>query len=107
MPTSGVGVGMFSVASQTSLPTTSEPGGNPQPQSATPAQFPPSTATAYTLAELVQEMTSPPCRWMTIDGEGGAIKIVGRSLVVRQTQAGHREIVRLLNLLTESISTQN
>ena len=54
------------------------------------------------LASLIIEMTSPPCLWMEVDGDGGAIQQVGDTLVVRQTQEGHREIVRLLNLLTES-----
>lgn len=54
------------------------------------------------LSSLVIEMTSPPCQWMEVDGDGGAIQQVGDTLVVRQTQEGHREIVRLLNLLTES-----
>lgn len=55
-----------------------------------------------TLQSLIMEMTSPPCQWMNIDGEGGAIQPIGDTLVIRQTQQGHREIVRLLNLLTES-----
>ncbi|MCR9197269.1 MAG: sigma-70 family RNA polymerase sigma factor [Planctomycetaceae bacterium] len=57
---------------------------------------------AQSLRELVMDMTSPPCHWLERDGEGGAIQTVGNTLVVRQTQAGHREIVKLLNLLTES-----
>jgi hypothetical protein len=55
-----------------------------------------------TLAGLIVDMTSPPCRWMQTDGEGGAVQLVGDTLVVRQTPAGHRSIVRLLNQLTES-----
>ncbi|MDG1894863.1 MAG: sigma-70 family RNA polymerase sigma factor [Fuerstiella sp.] len=83
-------------------PLTTDPSDKPQPVDASEA-----VDEKYTLVELVQEMTTPPCRWVVSDGEGGAIKIVGRSLVVRQTQAGHREIVRLLNLLTESIGDPN
>ena len=98
----GGGTGQFSVAPQDDTQPTSN--ANSEQQPAKPKQ---PVATAYTLVELVQEMTTPPCRWMGIDGEGGAIKIVGRSLVVRQTPAGHREIVRLLNLLTESIGDMN
>ncbi len=56
------------------------------------------------LCSVVKEMTSPPCKWFDVDGEGGAIRLVSRSLVVRQTSAGHREVVRLLNLLTESVA---
>ncbi len=94
----GGGGGFFSVVPQDATQTGGMARDNGQltkPQQSLPV--------TYTLAELVQEMTSPPCRWLASAGEGGAIKIVGRSLVVRQTQAGHREIVRLLNLLTESI----
>ena len=54
-----------------------------------------------TLASLVMGMT--PCRWVVEEGEGGAIQIVGRSHAVRQTQKEHREIVRLLNLLSETM----
>ncbi len=62
--------------------------------------------TPPTLATLVMEMTSPPCRWLEFDGEGGAIRIVGQTLVVRQTPKGHKEVVRLLNLLYESAVDQ-
>lgn len=62
--------------------------------------------TPPTLATLVMEMTSPPCRWLELDGEGGAIRIVGQTLVVRQTPKGHEEVVRLLNLLYESAVDQ-
>ena len=55
----------------------------------------------HNLVSLVMEMTSPPCHWMDTDGPGGAIRAVGNSLVVRQTLEGHREIVKLLNLLSE------
>ena len=55
-----------------------------------------------TLQSVIMEMTSPTCTWMNIDGEGGAIQAIGNTLVIRQTQQGHREIVRLLNLLTET-----
>lgn len=60
------------------------------------------TVSKRNLADIVMEMTSPPCTWLEIDGQGGAIRIVGRTLVVRQTPLGHREIVRLLNQLSES-----
>ncbi len=59
-----------------------------------------------TLATLVMEMTSPPCRWLDVDGEGGAVRIVGQTIVVRQTPKGHEEVVRLLNLLYESAVDQ-
>jgi RNA polymerase sigma factor (sigma-70 family) len=98
----GGGGGYFSVAAQDDESVSDDAKDKPQPVDASEA-----VDEKYTLVELVQEMTTPPCRWVVSDGEGGAIKIVGRSLVVRQTQAGHREIVRLLNLLTESIGDPN
>lgn len=55
------------------------------------------------LSDLVMEMTSPPCEWIELNGDGGAIRLAGNGLVVRQTYAGHQEIVRLLNLLHESV----
>jgi len=61
------------------------------------------TVSTLNLTDIVMEMTSPPYLWFNTDGEGGAIRIVGSTLVVRQTPAGHREIVRLLNLLSESV----
>lgn len=98
----GGGAGYFSVVKQDDEPVSDDMKDWPQT-----VDSPEAVDETYTLAELVQEMTTPPCRWMLSDGEGGAIKIAGRSLVVRQTQAGHREIVRLLNLLTESIGDEN
>lgn len=63
----------------------------------------PVTAIEMNLAALAMRMTSPPHKWFDVDGEGGALQIVGQTLVVRQTQSGHREIVRLLNMLSESL----
>lgn len=54
------------------------------------------------LIELICNMTSPPCLWIDRDGDGGAISIAGNSLVVRQSQRGHEEIVQLLNLLANA-----
>ena len=54
------------------------------------------------LIELVQMMTSPPCRWVAIDGDGGAISLSGNSLIVRQSPRGHEEVVKLLNLLAST-----
>lgn len=59
------------------------------------------------LSDLVQEMTSPPCQWVDVDGQGGAIRQVGDNLVVRQTHEGHREVVRLLNLMAETMARKN
>ncbi|MEP3479571.1 MAG: RNA polymerase sigma factor [Fuerstiella sp.] len=54
------------------------------------------------LIQLVRDMTSPPCLWLDMDGQGGAISITGNSLVVRQSRRGHDEIVKLLNLLANA-----
>jgi hypothetical protein len=62
------------------------------------------TPDPITLATVVMDMTSPPCSWLENDGAGGVIHIAGRSLVVRQTFQGHQEVVRLLNLLSESVA---
>lgn len=51
------------------------------------------------LESLVMEMTAPPARWMAVDGEGGAIRLIGNTLVVRQTAAVQAQVVDLLNLL--------
>lgn len=56
----------------------------------------------HPLIQLVRDMTSPPCQWLDIDGQGGAISIAGTSLVVRQSRRGHEEIVKLLNLLANA-----
>ncbi|MEZ6128553.1 MAG: sigma-70 family RNA polymerase sigma factor [Planctomycetaceae bacterium] len=102
----GGGGGGFMSVPQVFSPQSSGPKGNGKKKAqaegkATVEQ--PVTVAKRNLADLVMEMTSPPCQWFNIDGEGGAIRIVGRTLVVRQTPAGHREIVRLLNLLSESL----
>lgn len=96
----GGGGGCFSVAAQVGQSVNDDAMDKPQS-----VDSPEAVDDTYTLVEQVQEMTTPPSRWMLSDG--GAIKIVGSSLVVRQTQAGHREIVRLLSLLTESINEAN
>ena len=54
------------------------------------------------LTETIQSVTSPPCQWMNMEGEGGTINPVGNTLVIYQTQAAHQKIVRLLNLLTDA-----
>ncbi|MFK7819168.1 MAG: RNA polymerase sigma factor [Planctomycetaceae bacterium] len=63
---------------------------------------PPASATsAPNLVNVVIDMTSPPALWQDFHGEGGTIALLGDKLVVRQSAAIHREIVQLLNLLTE------
>ena len=52
------------------------------------------------LTTTVMDMTSPGV-WSE-SGGAGTICIVGRSLIVRQTPGVHHEIIRLLNLLSES-----
>ena len=58
---------------------------------------------AHPLAQIIIKLTSPPLRWAEIDGEGGAIAVVGHGLVVRQTPPGHQHVVNLLNQLYKSI----
>lgn len=50
------------------------------------------------LAEIV-ESSVPGADWESIDGSGGAVSALEGALVVRQTQAAHREIVDLLSQL--------
>ena len=57
------------------------------------------------LISLVQEFTPPALFWGD-DIECGTIYIFGGNLVIRQTHSGHQEIVRLLNLLTQSIESR-
>lgn len=59
----------------------------------------------HPLCELIMTMTSPPSLWQDWDGEGGAIRRVGDTIVVRQSYLAHREIVRLLNQLAGSATT--
>lgn len=58
------------------------------------------------LIDVVITMTSPPLQWVQNDGTGGTVEIFGDNLVVRQTPPGHEEIVRLLNLLSETLPNQ-
>ncbi|MEZ6062077.1 MAG: sigma-70 family RNA polymerase sigma factor [Planctomycetaceae bacterium] len=50
------------------------------------------------LADFVIAMT-PQLNWINVSGDGGSVWIVGRSLVVRQSSAGHAAISSLLNQL--------
>jgi len=103
------GGGLFSLPLATQFGGGLDAGGGPQqaPAGAIVQPINPGVAAGqqmevrHTLVSLVQEMTSPPCQWLDTDGEGGAIRTVGNSLVVRQTLEGHREVVRLLNLLAD------
>ena len=53
------------------------------------------------IVTLVQKMTSPPALWD--DSEtGGTISLFGEHLIVRQSPPVHREIVRLLNVLSNA-----
>ncbi len=56
------------------------------------------------LIGLITGFTSPPCRWVDDDGEGGTIAAFGDSLVILQTPAGHEAIIELLNALTEVVA---
>lgn len=62
-------------------------------------QLPPIRVPGHPLAELIQEMTSPPALWMNVAGEGGSISVAGNALVIRQSPSVHHEIVELMNML--------
>jgi hypothetical protein len=51
------------------------------------------------LLQTIQEMTSPPCRWHDMDGEGGKMSIAGNRLIVRQSRNGHEQVVAVLEQL--------
>ncbi len=51
------------------------------------------------LLQTIQEMTSPPCRWHDMDGEGGKMSIAGNRLIVRQSRKGHEQVVAVLEQL--------
>ena len=57
------------------------------------------------LVELIQEQTSPPTKWINIDGEGGTINSYGQYLAIRQTYAGHGAIEKLLNDFRTAIAS--
>jgi len=47
----------------------------------------------------VIEMSLPEAKWETVHGEGGTLMAIDGALVVKQTQAGHTQVVDLLNQL--------
>jgi hypothetical protein len=51
------------------------------------------------LYDTVQSMSSPPCRWFDIDGEGGRLSVAGNRLLVRQSRKGHEAVVAVLEQL--------
>ena len=51
------------------------------------------------LTQFVQEMSSPPCRWYDIDGEGGTMRVAGTRLFVRQSRKGHEQVLAVLEQL--------
>ncbi len=51
------------------------------------------------LIMIVQDMTSPPCRWFNNDGEGGRMIVAGDRLLVRQTRTGHQIVIEVLEQL--------
>lgn len=57
------------------------------------------TEWAPDLVTFIVEMTQPKLKWAHRDEEGGAIRMVGDTLVVKQSSIGHRKIVGLLNML--------
>lgn len=55
----------------------------------------------HSLIHTIQSVTFP-CQWQDIQGQGGVITPVGDTLIITQTQNGHQQIARLLNLLTDA-----
>ena len=51
------------------------------------------------LMSTVKDMSSPPCRWYDVDGEGGRISVAGNRLLVRQSRKGHEQVVAVLEQL--------
>ena len=51
------------------------------------------------LMQTIQELTSPPCQWHAVDGEGGKMSLAGNRLIVRQSRRGHEQVVAVLELL--------
>jgi len=41
------------------------------------------------MLDLIQEQTSPPAKWLEVDGEGGTISVYGQYAMIRQTYATH------------------
>jgi len=96
----GVGQGFFSTEDDDSAPPAAKE--NPPNEALGSVVLAPETP-AGKLIEVVMEMTSPPFEWVDSDGSGGTIEIFGDSLVVRQTPPCHEEIVRLLNMLSNTM----
>ncbi len=51
------------------------------------------------LMSTVKDMSSPPCRWYDLDGEGGRMNVAGNRLLVRQSRKGHEQVVAVLEQL--------
>jgi hypothetical protein len=71
-----------------------------------PPQHPPTPQ--HPLIQLVMSMTSgdEDNTWHEMGGPG-RLDLFGNNLVVRQTPAGHDEVVRLLNLLSKANNPGN
>jgi len=48
------------------------------------------------LMQAIVDLTSPPCRWFEIDGEGGRIVVAGKGMLIRQTRTGHLMIAKII-----------
>ncbi|MEZ6123506.1 MAG: hypothetical protein R3C49_10060 [Planctomycetaceae bacterium] len=48
------------------------------------------------LIQLIVDQTQPTLHWYMLDGEGGTISWTGQYVVIRQTYAGHRHVLKLL-----------
>ncbi len=57
-----------------------------------------------TLISMILEQTSPPAKWVSVDGEGGSVTPLGQYVVIRQTYRVHRQISELLKELRKAIA---
>lgn len=51
------------------------------------------------LIATIVDLTSPPCHWNDVDGEGGKLNVAGNRLIVRQSRTGHEQVVAVLEQL--------
>jgi len=99
----GSGAGFFLISSDTDTERATTV---PVPEKKDSDELP--ISTAVHLIDVIQTMTAPQLIWKDFPGDdassAGPISMFGNNLVIRQTLPGHEEIVRLLNLISESVA---
>lgn len=61
------------------------------------------------LMATIVDLTSPPCQWYDVNGEGGKLSVAGNRLIVRQSRKGHEQVVAVLEqleLATEDVTNE-